>query len=392
MKICILKESLCLGGTERSAANISKALCKEHEVYLALYVGENLNYTYGGNLVDFKLPAKNGIIKKIINNVVRIHKYNALIKEKKVEILFEFISINSPISKLKHKNQIRIISSRDFSVLSSNTKRFNKCLLNADALLCNSQFLRDYYVSHYPEHTDRVFAVYNIIDVNEILTQAKEETELSFCDFVSGHKNTVVSVGRFCKEKGFEYLLKAFSNARHNSNSIGLVLVGDGDFKQKYMDIIENLGIKDHVYFAGFQKNPYKYMAKCSCFVLSSLSEGFPNVLAEAMALGLPVIADNCYSGPAEILRKDKNYNAVTNQYQECDYGILTPRMTEKNNVHAIAQLSEAIERLLADDDKIHYYSEMSQKRAKDFSMESTCKELNCIFDELIKRRYKQND
>ncbi|MGN0243016.1 MAG: glycosyltransferase [Lachnospiraceae bacterium] len=392
MKICLLKESLCIGGTERSAANVSKALHKEHDVYLALYDGRQIEYTYSGCLIDFKLPANNSFLTKIKNNIARIYQYNRLIKEKEIDILFEFISINNPISKLNHKEQIRIISSRDFSVLSNCTTRFNQCLKKADALICNSQFLRDYYVSHYPEHQDRVYTVYNIIDMNEIITQSKENVETAFHAFIHNHKQTIVSVGRFCKEKGFEYLIESFAQARKKDDKLGLVLVGDGDYKQRYLEIIKQFEIEEHVFFTGFQQNPYKYMAKCNCFVLSSLSEGFPNVLAEAMALGLPVIADNCYSGPAEILRNDQDYEAITDRYQECDFGIITPRITEENNDNAIYQLSEAIVALLSDKDKLTRYACKSRQRAGDFSEEATRKQLNLIFNELMERRNKRND
>lgn len=387
MKICILKESLCLGGTERSAANISKALSKEHNVYMTVYDGSKTKYEYGGHLVDFNLPAQNGLFLKIKNNLARIYKYNKLIKLKDIELLFEFISINSPISALSRKKQIRIISARDFSVLSTCISRFNKCLKNADAMICNSEFLREYYISRYPEHKNKTYAVYNIIDVNDIIKQAKENTDIKFNDFIARHSKTIVSVGRFCKEKGFEYLLEAFAAARKENEYLGLVLIGDGDYKEKYLKIIEYFQISDHVYFTGFQKNPYKYMAKCSCFILSSLSEGFPNVLAEAMALNLPVIATNCYSGPAEILRNDNDYEAVTEKYVECDYGIITPKITKEDRVNALSQLTLAVNTLLKSSEKINHYAEMSGQRVKDFSEEVARKQLNLIFNELTQRR-----
>lgn len=388
MKICILKESLCIGGTERSAANISKILCEDHDVWVTVFDGSQTKYTYGGQLVDLNLPAKDGLLSKVLNNIKRVYKYRQMMKRERIDVLFEFISIKSPLSLMKSKNRVRIISSRDFWFLSTHTKRVNQCLKNADAMVCNSRYLRKYYLSKYPEHEDKVFSVYNMIDANEIRTQGLAEPESDFMKFRSSHTKTVAAVGRFCKEKGFEYLIQAFAEARKEVADLGLVLVGDGaDYREKYQTAIERLNLQEHVYFTGFQKNPYPYMARCSCFVLSSLSEGFPNVLAEAMALGLPVIATNCLSGPAEILRKDGNYDAVTEQFQECDYGLMSPRLTDGNNDAAIVQLGNAISTLLSSEEMMRRYAALSRQRAQDFSPDTIRTQLNGILDALVERK-----
>ena len=122
-------------------------------------------------------------------------------------------------------------------------------------------------------------------------------------------------------------------------------------------------------------------------FVLSSLSEGCPNVLVEAMALGLPVIASNCYSGPAEILREDSDYDAVTNRFQECDYGIITPRMTEVNNVAAISMLADAMIYLANDDMLLKKYSKLSKQRAGAYSHAVVADKYAAIFETLTNKR-----
>ena len=75
-----------------------------------------------------------------------------------------------------------------------------------------------------------------------------------------------------------------------------------GQDRQKLEAMINKLDIKEDVLLPGFVKNPYAYMAKANCFVLSSRQEGLPTVLIEAIACGCPVVATNCPSGPDEIL------------------------------------------------------------------------------------------
>lgn len=387
MNICVLKESLAIGGTERSAANVSQVLSQKHKVFLALYNGENAQYTYSGQLVDMRVPPRPSFFGKVYNTFLRDIQLRRLIKREKIQILFAFTTIGNRQTHNRYPNTVKLISARDFEAMRTRHARYHHALCNSDAMICNSEYIKNYYLSRHPEHRDRAYTVYNYINTEEIHAQSREAVEESYLAFLENHSQTIVSVGRFCWGKGFEFLIESFALARENNPQLGLVLVGDGDYLNRYQDIIEGLGMEEHIYLAGFQKNPYKYMAKCSLFVLSSLYEGFPNVLAEAMALGLPVIATNCRSGPAEILRKDCDYTAITDTYQECDYGIITPEMTREDNQNAISQLALAVEQLLSEPEKMVYYGAQASLRAQDFSKEATAKQLEEIFLTLLGRK-----
>ena len=82
--------------------------------------------------------------------------------------------------------------------------------------------------------------------------------------------------------------------------------MGEGEKRIYLEDLLESLGLKDSVWLPGFVKNPYTYMVKSNLFVLSSKYEGFPNVLIEALACGLPIVSTDCPSGPREILDNGK--------------------------------------------------------------------------------------
>lgn len=380
MRICIIKESLCIGGTERSAANISRILSKNNNVSVILYDGTKIEYPYGGELIDIGVPASSGLTKKVLNTFLRFFKVKKCLKKAKSDIVYEFISIENPLSYVRYNGAYKVISARDFGKMQSKYKSFHFALMRSDAMVCNSEYLRDFYLSKYPEDKHKVFAVYNVIETEEICEQAGETVEESFEEFVKAHERIAVSVGRFCREKGFELLIEAISRGRDQIEGLGLVLVGDGYLRADYEAMIEKYGLEGHVYFAGYQSNPYKYMARCDCFVLSSLSEGFPNVLAEAMAIGLPVISTNCYSGPAEILRDDHDYGAVTEEIVLSDYGILVPRAVEGKAPQVVAALSDAMAKLLRDGELMKKYSRLSRERSKVFSGEVALYKLESVF------------
>ena len=388
MRICILKESLKIGGNERSAANMSKLLSDNNDVYVVLFDAENITYTYGGELYDLALPPKETMIGKIYNSFLRSTSLKKFLREKQIDVIYMFTRIANYQTQQKFKNVIKIISARDCASIENNHHSYNKALKNSDAMICNSEYIRSFYLSIYPEDKDKVFSVYNIVNTEEIVRQSADEVEIEFVNFIKKHNKTLSVVGRFCKAKGFEYLLEAFAKAS-NRIDLGLIMVGDGDYKKKYEEIIKNHKIEDRVYFTGFQNNPYKYMKYTDIFVLSSLSEGFPNVVAEAMSLGLPIIATNCHSGPAEILRDDCNYNAVTNKLDKCDYGILTPRITDSNNQAAIDELSEAIVYLANNKKLLEELSALSKQRAREYSPCIVAEKIKGILEVLGERKIR---
>ncbi len=111
--------------------------------------------------------------------------------------------------------------------------------------------------------------------------------------------DTLLAVGRFVLEKDFITLVRAF--ARLNRPNANLVILGKGPDKAKIKAEIKRLGIGDRVSLPGYSKEPWAYYASAKCFVMSSNSEPFGNVIVEAMAHGLPVVSTAC-SGPQEIL------------------------------------------------------------------------------------------
>lgn len=111
----------------------------------------------------------------------------------------------------------------------------------------------------------------------------------------------VVGAGRLTEQKDFATLLRAFARLRA-SRPARLVILGEGRLRTRLQSLAAELDIADDLALPGFTGNPYAWMARASVFVLSSAWEGSPNVLTEAMALGTPVAATDCPSGPREIL------------------------------------------------------------------------------------------
>ncbi|RLB44288.1 MAG: glycosyltransferase [Deltaproteobacteria bacterium] len=115
----------------------------------------------------------------------------------------------------------------------------------------------------------------------------------------------ILGVGELCGRKNFSCLIRAFALVNNKVPS-RLIILGEGRQRAHLQHLAGELGIADRISLPGFVSNPYAFMARASVFVLSSLCEGAPVVLMEALALGIPVVSTDCPSGPAEILEGGK--------------------------------------------------------------------------------------
>lgn len=111
----------------------------------------------------------------------------------------------------------------------------------------------------------------------------------------------VLAAGRLSEEKGFDDLLRAFALLRAR-RPCRLVILGQGKQREPLLALARQLGIDADVALPGHVDSPAPSMARARLFVLSSLREGFANVIPEALSLGTPVVSTDCESGPAEIL------------------------------------------------------------------------------------------
>ncbi len=117
----------------------------------------------------------------------------------------------------------------------------------------------------------------------------------------AGEPPVIVGAGRLQRQKDFPTLIRAFARVRAG-RTCRLVILGEGAERQRLESLITGLGLTASVDLPGFQANPYPLLARAALFALSSAWEGSPNVLTEAMALGVPVVSTDCPSGPSELL------------------------------------------------------------------------------------------
>jgi glycosyltransferase involved in cell wall biosynthesis len=174
-----------------------------------------------------------------------------------------------------------------------------------DKVICQSLDMRDDLVARFAIDPQRTVVINNPVNLQRIASALATVKRHSTCQDPSDARQSgvrLVAAGRFVRQKGFDLLIEAMALAR--SHRFHLTLLGDGPLRVSLMDLARSRGLGDRIEFAGFQPNPYPYLARADAFVLSSRYEGFPNVVLEALACGTPVIALPAPGGVNEILRR----------------------------------------------------------------------------------------
>jgi glycosyltransferase involved in cell wall biosynthesis len=195
--------------------------------------------------------------------------------------------------------------------------------------------------------------IYNVMNTEEIIQKAEAfipPAQAEFCFFAMGSLFSV---------KGFDQLIEAMALLRDQGFSCHLQIAGKGPEEARLNKLIQQLELTEQVELLGFQSNPYPFLKYCDAFVLSSLSEALPTVIAEAMILGKPIVSTNC-SGAGELLG-DNEYGLVSDQ--------------------GASQLAQQMARYLQDEECVNHYAAQAGKRAEIFDDQEALKAYYQIFD-----------
>ncbi len=170
---------------------------------------------------------------------------------------------------------------------------------SADVVVANSQGAATDLVEGSGVPRAMVRVIYNPAFSDDMTALMQEPVPHPW--FGDGGPPIVLSAGRLSPPKRYDLLIEAVAAARRH-RPIRLVILGDGEERDRLEAVVRDQGAEHFVSLPGFVENPYAYMARADLFVLSSAWEGLPNALIEAMACGLPVVSTDCPSGPREIL------------------------------------------------------------------------------------------
>lgn len=384
-KLMLISPMLHQGGFERVCITTARLMEPYFDVTIVIFNSANIAYNIEGlNIIDIQMGAKKGKVKKIFNIIRRSGKVRKLKKKMKPDIVYSFGPTANMVNAFSKTGREKVwLGLRNYTDVEERIKikLFTRL---ADLIICCSKTIEKELDIKFG--FNKSVTLYNLYDVQAIREEAQaKEPKLPWEDYDDqGRKiRCMVSMGRDDDMKGFWHMLKVFSLIHKQIPESRLILLGAGTFSY-YKKLAEDLGISGVIYFAGMQREPYQYLKKGEIYLLTSLNEGFPNALVEAMALGLAPVCVDCLTGPAEILLKDGDVSLFEKQKQEGkkpviygEYGILVPVMNRDRDLdagHILEEekhMAEIVLDLLKDNEKLKKYQEAALNRAQIFTYEN---------------------
>ncbi len=384
--VMLITPMLHQGGFERICVMTARLLEADYDVTIVVFSMEDIAFDISNlKVINLDLKSRPGRLAKVINVLRRSRKLTKLQKNLNTDVSYSFGMTANIANALTGGAKKKICACHSFEEIKNG--RYMKLIgKKADLLFCCAKKMTDLAVKQYG--FSNIETLWNPCDTEEVREQSRKgnKEELTFFE---EEKPVFVSMGREDEVKGFWHLLKAFRRVSESLPDAKLAVIGEGSF-EKYKALARDLQIEERIWFTGLKKNPFPYLAKGKAYVLSSISEGLPNALVEALSLSLPVISVNCLSGPAEILHENWQEAEEKKEYFEADYGILTPAVSQTPDFQAKWQnegkliklekeeeiLAEAMLRIATDEELCRHYKERGSCRAEDFSKEKYKKKL----------------
>ena len=304
-KTCCLSKALFItpsftkGGAEKNMLNIINSLsgdvfdihliiCTNETGYLSLLNKEIKIYVLNKPNVKFALFKVFTLIRSIKPSIIFTSALHLAIPI----VLFKKVSC----SHFKKITRIPTLPSNKLGKSNFKSRLLNifrdKALNASTFVVAQTEQMKNEIISYYNVEPNKVLVINNIVDLHTIQARAKDTVNLSKEFFY------FVAAGSLYSVKGFDVLIKAFARHIRVFPKTKLLILGkestERGYKKYLEDLIKELRLVDAVILLGHQENPYKYFKFSDVFVLSSLKEGFPNVVLENLALNKPVVVTDC--------------------------------------------------------------------------------------------------
>ena len=400
-RIAVLLPSLEGGGAERSMLNLIRGflaqgravdlvVCRAKGAYLAdvpanvnlieLEAVSGLRARWGtllGNIRHFPVLLRPVLLaKKVapeIASIASLQRYLATAKPDVVLSAITYANLIGIWAKQMSGATVPVVVSERIALSTycaapSNYRKWkwrylpalvNRTYPGADAVVAVSHDAAEELVTRVGVDRQSVTTIHNPVVDSTLHNGAKQPLEHPW--FTPGSPPVILAAGRLTEQKDFPTLMRAFAIV-HAQRPVRLVILGEGRLRPDLQQLANDLGIQADVDMPGFVGNPFQFMAHASLLVLSSLYEGLPGVLIQALACGCPVVSTDCPGGSREILADGK-------------YGALVAVGDVDAMANAMqAELDDPIDRALL------------LARARDFSVERAVDNYLALLDSVVTR------
>jgi N-acetylgalactosamine-N,N'-diacetylbacillosaminyl-diphospho-undecaprenol 4-alpha-N-acetylgalactosaminyltransferase len=389
--ICILVNSLASGGAEKVVSTLIPhykkksinvfLLCLEQNDFFQI---EGITQNYLSKQTD---KSKNGLMR-LLHIVVFAWRLRCFIKKHNIALVqshmyrSNYTNVVAKIWGSKHNVQI-VNHGMPSQYKGQGLLGSVNCLLvrllyaKAEQIICPSQgMINELIAMAVP--SEKLVLIANPVELSQIQKLSEEainETPFRF----NPDKKYVIALGRLEPVKRPTDILKAFVEIAQDNDKVDLIYLGIGSLSKALMELSVEHGIPERIHMLGLVHNPYNFLRLAHVIVSASEFEGFSNVIVESLAVGTPVVATDCVSGPREILAPKTINKQPMQGLQKVAYGVLTP-------VADISSLANAIELLLNDPELSNHYSIRGKTRSKDFDADLIAEKYFNTIEQLLRK------
>ncbi|WP_053067732.1 glycosyltransferase [Muribacter muris] len=264
-----------------------------------------------------------------------------------------FKNINTPIIRWNHSQ---------IPTDKKSLKKYQKSLPKYHKIIAICEEMNNNLIKYFNLPKNKVITISNPINIKTIAQKSQIKTECKYND------KYLIIISRLVEGKGLSELIEIYAKLKEEKGiQHKLCIIGDGYYKNKLESTIQHYHLSNDCYLLGEMDNPYPYLKNADVFVFTSESEGLGMVLIESMALGIPVVAMDCPTGPKEILGSNS------------EYGKLIP-------MHNKSLFCDVVIELLENKTLWHHYSQQGLLRSQDFSTEVISRKIDLFFKTIVKR------
>lgn len=347
IRVLLVIPNFGMGGAQRSFAKLANWLSERYEVSVVVF-DDSFKDFYSINAKIYLLSGRSGhgIFSKFLNFLKRVNSLKKIKKVLKPYVTISFLEGADYLNMLCKNGSKRIISIRGSKRYDPHIKGVSgwirkKILIpvfyrRADIIVTASEGLLLEVQEDYPCLRKKLICIPNGYDIKTSQSKISESPYF-----------VLVWAGRFGDEKGLDELIAVFSLCMNRNSHFRLLLLGDGYYKQHIINLVEKHSLKytvsNEFHIHLFESvsvvfcNPGdkydQYLSKGDVFLLTSPSEGFPNVLIEALQQRLVVVSTDCKWGPREILAPDVKYNTSIHYPFFGANGILLPTFETADSI-----------------------------------------------------------
>lgn len=350
-KIAFYLASMRKGGAERVISNLATHFVRQgYEVLLVTTHKAEVEYEVPTEVIRIiSEPSKEELSDGRIHNfVIRFKKLRGIWKKEKPDVIVSFIGKNNMMALLTSrllpvKVAVAVRGEPHEEYYNRSLRMVARYLFRlADGVILQTSASREFF----PKAV-RKKAVILKNPINPLFFREAYEGE---------REKTIVAVGRVDKNKNHELLIRAFILLAEEFPAYRLVIYGEGEERENLLRLVRDSGLTERIDLSGAVDDVVEAIYKTGVFVLSSNTEGMPNTLMEAMALGLPVVSTDCpCGGPRELIEHGVN-------------GLLTP-------VGDVNKMKENLQMLLKDLQKAKEMGKRAQKTCESFQPEKVVQE-----------------